>query len=263
MWQYQSKQPISQWQHSGIVYKAFHPYAALQPWVSKVWQMKVGSINPSVMFPILPDGKSRLVFSWDKSELNLWFGSPIATHYMERLRPNVAYFGLEFYCGAAGSLSPAPMSELSRTMEDLFELILPNEQREHWLALLNDNQAHYFIQQKIHQRLTEAPTFDSNNLLIKSALLPLINADDSVDIIAQQHNINRRQLHRLFNKHVGLSPVQLRRIGRAQLVLARLNRSSDSLTQLAHWANYHDQAHMNHDFLSLFGSPPGEFKKSA
>lgn len=260
-----------QWQRSGIQYQAFQPAMRLQPWVSKVWTMQVGDVNPATLFPVLPDGKSRIVFSWDASHLNLWFGAPITNHYLERVRANVNYFGLEFYCGAASSLSPAPMGELNNSMEDLFELILPRESREQWLTKLNTPNCFNFIQTKIHQSLVKQTKNTDSFDRIKSAFQPLIFSNRSVDQISQELQMNRRQLLRLFSRHVGLSPVQLRRIGRAQMVLMSLNNPTpcvlgnptNSLTQLAHWANYHDQAHMNHDFLTLFGSSPGEMKKTA
>lgn len=83
-----------------------------------------------------------------------------------------------------------------------------------------------------------------------------------VNELSRKLNVNRRQLLRIFNSTIGLSPKQLSKTIRLQAALkVLLNKEIISFTSLAHEINYYDQAHLVKDFKEFTGLTPGEFYK--
>jgi AraC-like DNA-binding protein len=82
----------------------------------------------------------------------------------------------------------------------------------------------------------------------------------SVDELADQVQVHRRQLERKFATIIGLSPKQLAKIIRLQATLKMMNeRKFEHLTELAYENGYFDQAHFIKDFKEFTGVTPGEF----
>lgn len=87
-----------------------------------------------------------------------------------------------------------------------------------------------------------------------------LNGQLSVDELADQVQINRRQLERKFATVIGMSPKQLAKIMRLQATLKMMEeRRFDSLTELAYENGYFDQAHFIKDFKEFTGVTPSEF----
>lgn len=82
----------------------------------------------------------------------------------------------------------------------------------------------------------------------------------SVDELADQMQVHRRQLERKFAAVIGLSPKQLAKIIRLQATLKMMSeRRFEHLTELAYENGYFDQAHFIKDFKEFTGVTPGEF----
>jgi AraC-like DNA-binding protein len=91
-------------------------------------------------------------------------------------------------------------------------------------------------------------------------ILLQLNGQLSIDELAVQLKINRRQLERKFSSAIGLSPKQLAKVIRLQATLKMLEkRQFTSLTSLAYENGYFDQAHFIKDFKEFTGMSPGQF----
>jgi len=77
--------------------------------------------------------------------------------------------------------------------------------------------------------------------------------------IAAALGISSRHLRRMFLEHVGVTPRQYLRLSRFIQALHSIT-SSRSLTDVAHAANYFDQAHFCHDFRAIAGITPREYQ---
>ena len=98
--------------------------------------------------------------------------------------------------------------------------------------------------------------------IAKSSVEILLNYNGqvSVDELAEQLNINRRQLERKFSSAIGLSPKQLSKVIRLQATLKMLQQKQfTSLTSLAYESGYYDQAHFIKDFKEFTGMSPKQF----
>lgn len=98
------------------------------------------------------------------------------------------------------------------------------------------------------------------------SLVPLLDAMQAsrgqiaLDAVLTGSGLSRRQQERRFAQQVGLSPKQLCKMIRLQSVLpALLSGSFDSLTELAMFGDYYDQAHFIKDFRALTSFTPSQF----
>lgn len=71
--------------------------------------------------------------------------------------------------------------------------------------------------------------------------------------------LGQRQLERLFRHQVGMTPKQFSRIQRVALVRNQL-RTDQPLLDTALACGYSDQAHFIHDFKSVVGMTPGQYR---
>ncbi len=82
----------------------------------------------------------------------------------------------------------------------------------------------------------------------------------SIDLLASEAFLSRRQFERIFSDYVGTSPKQFLRTVRFQHALFWKSWvPNDSLTALAYDCGYYDQAHMSNEFRQLSGMSPKEF----
>lgn len=85
----------------------------------------------------------------------------------------------------------------------------------------------------------------------------------SVEQLAQELNISRRHLNRLFKAHFGVSIKRFHRIIllRKLLEMKLFENPAQSFTRLAYELNYADQAHLNKAFKDLTQNSPNQFLK--
>lgn len=105
--------------------------------------------------------------------------------------------------------------------------------------------------------------FHQNSLGRLSSVFSLINnlkGQVTIDVLARQACLSRKQFERVFASGVGVSPKRFLRIVRFQNALhqRQLNQKI-RLTNLAYDCGYFDQPHMINDFKLLSGMSPGEY----
>jgi AraC-like DNA-binding protein len=83
-----------------------------------------------------------------------------------------------------------------------------------------------------------------------------------VSELAHSHGRSVRQIERMFENHVGLSPKLFSRIARLQTAVQMSQREPlPDWSALALAAGYFDQSHMVRDFGDLTGTTPASFKR--
>lgn len=84
--------------------------------------------------------------------------------------------------------------------------------------------------------------------------------DVSIDKLAEELSISKRQLERRFTAAVGLSPKLLARIIRFQNILQLIeNKEFKSFTTVAYEGGFYDQAHFIKDFKDFTGLNPKQY----
>ena len=93
-------------------------------------------------------------------------------------------------------------------------------------------------------------------------LLDQINknyTENTISLVASQHGISPRYLHKLVYQYTGLSPKLLHRITRFQHSLKFITQNEESLTSIAYECGYFDQSHFIKDFKSFTGVTPSDY----
>jgi transcriptional regulator GlxA family with amidase domain len=135
------------------------------------------------------------------------------------------------------------------------------------------------LEATLHQQLTEAGAGGDRLGILRthlaktacgqedrrlSAAVDMILGDGHArpERIAGAVGLSRRQLGRLFQEQIGITPKSLGRLGRFQRALRALERSPrNSLASVATGAGYFDQAHLCRDFRLFAGTTPAGFRR--
>ncbi len=101
--------------------------------------------------------------------------------------------------------------------------------------------------------------------IVERAVSLIEDADGAVRIadVSREVGVELRQLHRRFNRIVGLSPKHFARILQINRVVGLLYaKDMTTLTEIAQEAGFYDQAHFNHAIQQFFREGPREFLQS-
>jgi AraC family transcriptional regulator of adaptative response / DNA-3-methyladenine glycosylase II len=97
----------------------------------------------------------------------------------------------------------------------------------------------------------------SNTVSRALALIELGALDNArVDALASRLGIGERQLRRLFNEHIGASPVAVGQTRRVLLAKQLIHETNLSMTDIAMAAGFGSIRRFNEVFRALFGRPP-------
>ena len=84
----------------------------------------------------------------------------------------------------------------------------------------------------------------------------------SIDALCERLGIGARQLRRLFNKHLGTSPIQVARIRRAHFARRLIETTSLSMAHVAQAAGFGSVRRFNAVINEVYGCPPTALRRS-
>lgn len=248
--------------------QGFHarpPSPALAGYVQRFWWLEGDATRVYDEQMLHPDGGSGVIFNFadplnfDGAALNpraLIAGPQLASVRLQlvgqvklmgvRFHPGMgaAFFGLglDELCGF--NESDWPRIGLSGLVDQLAELDQPAQQALVERALLGRlngaKERRWPVQQLLEQIAANEGRARLSHML-------------------QTVPLGQRQLERLFRHQVGLTPKQYSRIQRVALVRREL-RADQTLLETALACGYSDQAHFIHDFKSVVGMTPGQYR---
>jgi AraC family transcriptional regulator, regulatory protein of adaptative response / DNA-3-methyladenine glycosylase II len=104
----------------------------------------------------------------------------------------------------------------------------------------------------------------SNSVSRALALIELGALDHAgVDALASRLGIGERQLRRLFNQHLGASPVSVAQTRRVLLAKQLIHETRLSMTEIAMASGFGSIRRFNEAFRTLFGRPPRLLRRAA
>lgn len=105
--------------------------------------------------------------------------------------------------------------------------------------------------------------FNNEPLAYSTAKIFANYEEFSVEGLAQDLQMSRRHLNRLFNQHLGVSIKKFHKIVLLRKLLEKKLFSSpqETFTRLAYELNFSDQAHLNKAFKALTQNSPNQFLK--
>lgn len=260
-------------------FQRYQPCALLQPYVSCYWQIfrPAGAESQSTEF-MHPEGGTGIVFNFGAPmHLDGWqhraqclITGPTKQSTKLELSGRVDALGIRFWPGAGRAFLKSPLSEL------LGQHLTPGDLS---LALLSDELA---------ERLALLPTAPERIALLETRLLQYLAANESqvqaaeprmqyalrwiaaqkgqgeIRNLLTEMDISQRQLERLFQQNVGMSPKNysiLQRTGFARELLK--HDTAAPLTDIGYQAGFYDQAHFIREFKHVIGITPGQFRSKA
>ncbi|AZA81027.1 AraC family transcriptional regulator [Chryseobacterium lactis] len=153
--------------------------------------------------------------------------------------------GLNYFIEEPSSLFENDFSYFSpfNDYEDEMINILFTKERSHQLELLEK----YWMSKLIKKDLTRVEDW-----------LKDINSQMSIEEIAEKNQISRQYLNKMFQKYVGKSPSEFRKVNKFRNAINQKS-SNPNLIGLSLDANFYDQSHFIRNFKELAKINPGLF----
>lgn len=207
-----------------------------------LWRVTADQTD-GTQFRVIPDAAMDVVCSSGR----LLFAGPDSAATLVPSSPGAVTWGLRFAPGIAHSLVGVPADELVDQRVELNELVVvaPATLDAAWH---DPARALERVASALWQR--QAP--DPAALALARSLDRAARAGASVGEMVEQHHLSERTLRRLSGRVFGYGPKTLSAIHRLQRAL-RHARSGASLAEVAAFARYTDQSHLNREARRLAG----------
>ncbi len=222
---------------------------------------------------IVPHGLPELTFYLENKPKNFQFsGSSHNSAFVSgqmnkyfdlRLSGIISIFSIQFSPFGLSAIFNLPASELKNLQLPLNDLIgnvadtLTSKLQEFGCFFERVKITEDFILHRL------AKCYDQHAITRISYALNLINktkGNISIDKLASNVCISRKQFERLFLKIVGATPKQFLKVIRFQGAILNKSQSKNlNLTELTYLSGYFDQSHMINDFKQLTGYSPKRF----
>lgn len=122
-----------------------------------------------------------------------------------------------------------------------------------------------FLIQNREKQIEELENYWLSKLIEKDftmmrILMEELEDDVKIDEVAKKHKISRQYLNKLFQRNIGKSPSEYRKIHRFRKSIADINQFKN-LTELSYEHLFYDQSHFIKDFKELTRKNPRSFFK--
>jgi AraC-like DNA-binding protein len=176
---------------------------------------------------------------------------------------HIELMGVRFYEGGAYPFLGLPLHELCNETTVLDALDRPGLQRLHARLMEATSVASRIglLEQWLMARLALGKERDA---LIPASLAQLREqgGDVSVAALAQDFAISQRQLERLYQGQVGLSPKQYAQLVRVERARRALRQTGEhAVARVAADLGYYDQSHFIREFSAVIGMTPSAYRQ--
>lgn len=240
-------------------YQTWIPPRPLSHWVHYFWHLTVPV--GEYWYRSVPDNCVDLIFNLDDLRdavaISL-FTQPI----LYPLKGPVSYFGVRFRVFGQQAFLSDPVGEWTSAshqlpVRDLFSEALLNELQDSFLEYSNLETLNVSIA-RVMLKYVERPIIDPRVLRFACYCYQPNRSLDLKTIASRELGITDRQLRRLSQQYLGLSPKAFSKVLRFQNTLKAWNTEQDTMA----WAEwYFDQSHFSREFKSLTGVTPNKFAK--
>ncbi len=242
-----------------FVYRELAPAPALRRQVACYWTLRVASHG---IHHVFPDGCADLLFDLGASRASV-IGIMSRTRVSE---PDLAQssrtwlFGVRFLPGEAASFVPFPAVEARDLEVDLVSVptwgSFTRELLDRLCEARDDEERCILVDRALVERRLAVPDARVRRVVDE---LRLHSGFSRVSELARAVDLGERQLERLFDAKVGLSPKALAKVLRFQSFLAHAHEPRPTADlALAH--GYTDQSHLARDLRALTDLTPAELR---
>ena len=249
-------------------YEIAKPAVPLRPWVDHYWSLNAPTL-PGEVARYLPGlavvwvfGRSGGTFEYrgtTQDQPRAFIKGMLHRECLVRAGGPTTNFGVAFRPGAAGMFQRAPLGAFS---DDLVDVGASDERHLQTLeARLRDVRsfadAIAVLDAHLLRRLADATQPSLGPKLAREARRLRIQ---DVRTLVDRSGYSERQLRRVFHREIGTSPKAFVRILRCRTAAMEIRHTDRPLSEIALAHGYYDQAHFVHDFRSLIGLSPGQYR---
>ena len=262
-------------------YREFSPPPELAQHIRLIWQFEApahagAEPEPQSLQRIVPDGHPELIlhFGDPYSEVDAdgnatrqaqaLFAGQLTGPLLLQAGAHTGVLGVRFRPAAARAFFGVPMQELTDRRIALVDL-WGESAAQGILGLATKSEPDervVFVAAALRERLAATATPMDAGIARSVEILLAQDTRASLDDLAADCSLSRRQFERRFLTEVGVSPRLLAGIARFRKLFDALEQDTLRIrhwAEAAHAAGYFDQAHMNRDFKRFAGLPPQAF----
>lgn len=244
----------------GVIYKEILPCEILQPYIHCFWQLSCrGKSIVDYPYDVIADGVTDLIFSGIEKPESL-FSVTSQDAFTINLSGNFDYFGIRFYPGCIHHFLNISLSELSgKTFQadEVFGNVLKDIEQK-ILEAKSFSEKKLAVEKDLSEKLSK--TKFKPDMRFMNSLYHIFESGGNASIQAQVADlISHRQMRRMFEHYIGLSPKMFSRIVRFQQILFAMKHASQrNKATLFFDYGYYDQSHFIRDFKKFYGETPGK-----
>lgn len=250
-------------------YLRISPIPNISNLIDCYWHADSDSIIPEKK-KIIPDGFTEIIFHyrdpyrinlsgrWQKQRKCLLAGQIRKFFYLENTGAS-GMFGIKFHPAALSHLFGLNMVELTDRVVPL-QTVVGKLFRGVEAAVQNEISIEDFVQM-LNQFFSERTTHLSVNEKIEKSINLIFTRKGDVTVaeLTDLVHITERQLQRLFNHFVGLSPKFYCRIIRFNYIFSLMEKHDSSWVEVALHSGFYDQAHFIRNFQAFTGEDPSAY----
>lgn len=238
--------------------KEYRPARLLVPYIDAYWSFR-NTTGKTITFPVVPDGCSDIIFYLNNSKTMFHQKTTFVTGIMEYTQlvtaeDGMESFGIRFKPGMLYYLiqsdmhqfanDRAPLTQFNQNLEK--QLTIDPFQKDETIVKAVDKQLVVLFQSIVLQN-------NFHNIIASLITNPQLPINEC----AEQYGYSLKNLQRVFNKRIGITPKKFARIMRFQKAHKKLSKEGlKQLVMIALTSGYFDQAHFNREYKELVGCNP-------
>nr|WP_321238245.1 helix-turn-helix domain-containing protein [uncultured Tolumonas sp.] len=239
-------------------FRRYLPHPLLQHWVHYYWTARQEFIaGTGVTETRYPDGGISLGFYFNDGFPSIELQTQQTTNKI-RIEKTLDSMGVYFRPGGILKLFAIDINELAVTDNTMDILHGELGVIQYQLAELNHHSRMLLMENWLLEKCANRMARPG---LVQHFVPQLLTSTQPLDELLNTQHLGRRQVERLFQQEIGLSPAQLRQLHRIKQ--ARQLITGDplrALTAVAQECGFYDQSHFIRQFQKVTGQTPGEYK---
>ena len=242
-------------------YLTYQPISPLDQWVTCFWQLNVPS--GEYIYRSIPDNCVDWIINLYNPEES-FLVAPFLSAMDFSVKGPVSYFGIRFNILGHQGVIPVPIGEWQNGQEEVSALSVISSQLLNKIQCLLEKQSNFSMRcNTISAVLLESIKHHSTDRRLTS----FIHYSGSISSFSKhlderqcsEFGLSSRQLRRLSNLHLGISPKSFMNIVRFQKTLRLIKRNTHAQIHNDWMNTYYDQPHFIREFKSLTGVTPSNF----
>lgn len=247
------------------------PSERLEPFVRCYWALEVAIGGPVDPYRVIPQGCVELMFFYKTPYADCRTGSSLphtiitgqqSSYFDLQALGDIGIFSVLFKPHGAKMFFERPLNEVTNLSVSLSDFVGSgaSELEERVILAKTNADRVEILEAYLLERIREKELDECKRLAQVVNRVKELRGEISIEQMSYISCLGKRQLGRVFQKVVGMTPKQYLKIVRFQHVLDTKQLNPEiNLTHLAFECGYYDQAHFVNDFKKITGYCPKNY----